>query len=103
MGRVTALDRKIPPGSARVKFRLRSTYSARTAWEFAKLPFCFRKTALLAASIKLPGNTTPAASGVTEGVLAEIEKAGRGLAFSFWGKGKTSRPVPCASRGILVQ
>ncbi len=58
-GRVTARDEKIPLGSARVKFRLRSTYSPRTAWEFAKLPFCFRKTALLAASIKLPDKPLP--------------------------------------------
>ena len=36
---------------------LRATYSPRTAWEFAKLPFRCRETALLAAFIIFPAKT----------------------------------------------
>ena len=45
-------------GGSTSQVALRATYSPRTAWEFAKLPFRLRETALLAAyshpSLKIP-------------------------------------------------
>ena len=59
-----------PPKNLRVKLRKAQLTRPRTAWEFEKLPFRSRETALLAALIDLPGNplapgpTLPRPSGV---------------------------------------
>ena len=42
----------------RAKFRLRSTCSARTAWEFAKLPFCCAKPRFLRPAASHPHHRT---------------------------------------------
>ena len=59
-----------PPKNLRAKSRAARLARPRTAWEFEKLPFRSRETALLAALIDLPGNplapgpTLPRPSGV---------------------------------------
>ena len=73
-----------------------STCSPRITREFAKLPFCCRKTVILAACRYLAnfGNSTATCSSI----WGVISRAGQPYCFTFWQRAKKSSPGPMTSK-----